>query len=89
MGIAPAGVVISRSGSQVVAVQDRRALFNAFIASSPDQLVGFAVEVGLEGPLRPSNGTEPRARQADRRAESGKGDNVGVDLFHGVVSFGC
>ena len=37
MGIAPAGVAKSL-GNLAVAVQERRAFYNAFIASSPDQL---------------------------------------------------
>ena len=75
-------------GIVAVAVQDRRTLFNAFIASSPDQLVGFAVEVGLKDlcDLRTAQSLE---RGKPIGGGIGKGNNVGVDLFHGVVSFGC
>src|ERR1700728_3571083 len=71
-----------------VAIQDGSALFNAFVAPSLDQLIGFSVKVGLK-PLRYLGSTRLLERGKSIGGGIGKGNDVGVDLFHGVVSFGC
>jgi hypothetical protein len=80
-------VVINRCGSWPLRYRTA-APSSTFVAPSLDQLIGFSVKVGLKH-LRYLGSTRLLERGKSIGGGIGKGNDVGVDLFHGVVSFGC